>query len=85
MEQAEVTSPLRSQAASGVLDKDPSHRFDSGREEMPRTFPPSNLVAVGKTQVSLVDECRRLQRVVGAFDRHSRTGKSPQLKRFCGA
>jgi len=71
-------APLDAAPLTGVLDQHPAHRLGGGHVEM-RSVLPGDLLGADETEVGLVDQGGRLQRVVTPLLRHLLPGRRPEL------
>jgi hypothetical protein len=85
-----VASVFRPLFVPSVVDKNASHGFGSGAEEVATTIPVLRFVRINQTKVGFVNQRRRLKRLPRPFLSHLLRGQLPQLiinqrqKLFCG-
>ena len=70
--------PLLHLPGAGVIDQDAAHQLGRHREEV-RTVLPHGAPLIDETEIGLVHEGRRLQRVVRALAPKAQGGAPPQL------
>ncbi len=74
-----VAAVLVGLLAAGGLDEDAAHGLGRGGEEVPPAVPLRGRVLSDEAQVGLVNECGRLERVIGRLGRHAGGGELAQL------
>jgi hypothetical protein len=73
-----VSTPLLRRPRSSRIDEYPPHRLSGDGHEVGPVLPVDRS-DVDQTQVGLVHERRRLQRMVGTLPLHEPVGKTPKL------
>ena len=72
-------APLLATLAAGVVDEDPPHGLGRGGEEMAPAFPAGGFLGIDQTQISLVNQGSRLERLSGLLPGQPLGGQPPQL------
>ncbi len=61
------------------FDQDPPHRLGGGSEEMAATIPVLRLVDIDQSQIHLMNQTGRLERLAGRLAGEPLGGQTPQL------
>ena len=76
---APAAAALEPLAVTGAIEQDPPHRLGRGGEEVAATVPRLTRIRPDETQVGLVNQRRRLERLTWILVRQSPRGQASQL------